>query len=55
MSSDFTEPAEQNPHYAYLTIRIFSANVPADLAVVCHYGETNDIFFPGGLVEISSS
>jgi len=55
MSSDSTEPVEQSLHYAYLIIRIFPGNVPTDLAVLCHYGETNDIFFPGGLVELSSS
>jgi hypothetical protein len=53
MSSDSTDPAEQSPHYAYLIIRIVPANVLAYLAVLCHYGETNDIFFPGGLVELS--
>ena len=52
MSSDSTELAEQNTHYAYLIIRIFPADVPADLAVLCHYGETNDIFFPSGLVQL---
>jgi hypothetical protein len=55
MSSDSTEQVEQNLHYAYLIIRIFPSTVPADLAVLCHYGETNHIFFPGGLVELSSS
>ena len=39
----------------YLIIRIFSSTVPTYLAVLCHYGETNDVFFPGGLVELSSS
>ena len=53
MSSDSTEPVEQSPHYAYLVIRIFLGNVPTDLAVLCPYGETNDIFFHGGLVELS--
>jgi hypothetical protein len=55
MSSESIEPAEQKPHYAYLIIRIFSSNVPAYLAVLCQYGETNDHFFHGGLVELSSS
>jgi hypothetical protein len=55
MSSDSTELADQNPHYAYLIIRIFPSTVPADLAVLCHYGSTNDVFFPGGLVELSPS
>jgi hypothetical protein len=55
MSSDSTELDEQGTHYAYLIIHIFPANVPADLAVQCHYGETNGIFFPGGLVELSLS
>jgi len=55
MSSDSTEPAEQNPHYVYQIIRIFPSNVLADLALLYHYGESNDIFFPGGLVELSSS
>ena len=50
MSSDSVAPVEQGPHYAYLIIRIFPANVLAYLAVLCHYGETNDIFFLGGLV-----
>ena len=49
MSFDSTGPAEVGPHYAYLVIRIFPANVPAYLAVLCYYGETNDIFFLGGL------
>jgi hypothetical protein len=53
MSSDSTQPAEQSPHYAYLIIRFFPGNVPTDLAVLGHYGETNDIFFRGGLVELS--
>ena len=39
MSSDSTEPSD----------------VSANLAVLCHYGQTNDVFFPGGLVELSSS
>ena len=55
MSSDSIELAEQSLHYAYLIIRIFPGNIPTDLAVMRHYGETNDIFFPGGLVELSSS
>jgi hypothetical protein len=55
VSSDSTEPVEQSLHYAYKIIRIFPGNVPTDLAVLYHYGETNDIFFPGGLVELSSS
>ena len=55
MSSDSTEPAGQSQHYAYLFIRTFPGNVPTDLAVLCHYGETNEIFFPSGLVELSSS
>jgi len=46
---------EQSMHYTYLTIRSFSGSVPTDLAVLCHYGETNDILFPSGLVELSSS
>jgi hypothetical protein len=55
MSSDSIELAEQNLHYAYLIIRIFPSTVPADLAVLCQYGETNDIFLPCGLVELSLS
>ena len=55
MSSDSTEQVEQSLHYAYLIIRIFPGNVPTDLAVLGDYGETNEIFFPGGLVELSSS
>jgi hypothetical protein len=54
MSSDSTKPTEICPHYAYLIIRIFPGNVPANLAILCHYGETNDIFFPGGVVQLSS-
>ena len=53
MSSDSTEPAELGPHYAYLIIRIFPGNIPVNLAVLCHYDETNHIFFPGGLVQLS--
>ncbi len=53
MSSDSTKPDEQSMHYAYLIIRIFPGNVLTDLAVLCHYGETKDILFPGGLVELS--
>ena len=53
MSSDSTEPDEVCPQYAYLVIQIFPGNVPIDLALLCHYGETNDIFFPGGLVQLS--
>ena len=53
MSSDSIEPAELCPHYAYLVIRIFLGNVPTYLDVLCHYGETNDIFFLGGLVQLS--
>ena len=55
MSSDSTELVEQSLHYAYLIIRIFPGNVPTGPAVLCHYGETNGIFCPGGLVELSSS
>jgi hypothetical protein len=53
MSFDSAEPAELGPHYAYLIIRIFPRNLPAYLVVMCHYGETNDIFFPSGLVQLS--
>jgi len=31
----------------------FPGNVPTHLAVPCHYGETNDSFFPSGLVQLS--
>jgi len=55
MSSDSTELDEQSLNCAYLIIRIFPGNVPTDLAVLCHYGKTNDIFFRGGLVELSLS
>jgi hypothetical protein len=34
-------------------IRIFLGNVPTVLALLCQYGETNDIFFPFGLVQLS--
>ena len=53
MSSDSTETVELGPHYTYLIIRFFPGNLPAYLAVLCHYGETNDIFFPCGLVQLS--
>ena len=53
MSFDSTEPAEVCPYYAYLVIRFFLSNVPTNYAVLCHYGKTNDIFFPGGLVQLS--
>ena len=53
ISFDSTEPAELCPHYAYLVIRIFPGNVPTYLAVPCHYGETDDIFFLGGFVQLS--
>ena len=53
MSSDSIEPVKLGPRYAYLLIRIFSGNVPTYLAVLCHYGETNDIFLPDGLVQLS--
>ena len=55
MSWDSTDLAEQCLYYAYLIIRIFPGKVQTDLTLLCHYGETNDIFFPGGLVELSSS
>jgi hypothetical protein len=53
MSCDSTKPAELGPHYAYLIMRFFPGSVPTYLAVLCHYGETNDIVFPGGLVQLS--
>jgi len=53
MSYDSTEAAELYRHYAYHVIRIFPGNVPTYIAVQCHYGETNDIFFLGGLVQLS--
>jgi hypothetical protein len=53
MSFDSSEPAELGPHYAYSIIQIFLGNLPAYLVVLCHYGKTNDIFFLGGLVQLS--
>ena len=52
MSSHSTKPYEV-PHYAYLVIRFYPANVPTHLAVMCHYGETNDIFVHSGLAKLS--
>ena len=51
---DSTKPAEIGPNYAYLVIRIFPDNVPTHLAILCHFGETNDILFLGGLVQLST-
>ena len=53
MSFGFTKPSKVAPHYAYPVIRSFPVDVPTYLAVLCHYGETNDIFSPGGLVQLS--
>ena len=53
MFYDFTKPSKVVPHYAYLAIINFPAYVPAYLAVLCHYDETNEIFSPGGLVQLS--
>jgi hypothetical protein len=48
MSSNSIDPFDVVPHYAYLVIRLFPADIPRYLAVRCHYGDTNDIFFLGG-------
>ena len=51
MSFDSSKLDELGPHYACLIIRFFPGIVPTYRAVLRHYGETNDIFFPGGLVQ----
>jgi len=53
MSFDSTKPAEVCPHYAYMVIWKFPANATTYLAVFCHSGHTNDILFPGGLIQLS--
>ena len=48
MSSDTRDEGEV-PHYAYRVLRIFPP-FPAEIAVLCHHAETNDMFLHGGRV-----
>ena len=48
ISSDSIEEAE-TPHFAYLVLRVFPP-FPIEIAILCHYAQTNDIFMPGDRV-----
>jgi hypothetical protein len=53
MSSNSTEAVELH-HYAYLIIRIYPP-FPREISLLCHYGETNDVFFLGGMVKLTAN
>ena len=46
------------PEYVYLVIRIELPRDPkmfSPLTILCHYGETDDVFLAGGLVNVGET
>ena len=48
MSLDSTDAGEV-PHYAYIVLGFFPP-LPTKIAILCHHGETNDVFLLDGRV-----